>query len=153
MNTQKLLHTKEMKKVFLYCHDTLAFGHISRMLNIYHVLSQDHDVYMIFWGKVPEKHVRDKNYISLPILQEKDIFENPKISSKILQDRKKILQRSIGVHKPDTLLIDYFPFGRIALKDEIEEIIKYIKEYKQEAKIYTFMRDIFHASSTLDRQE
>ncbi len=137
-----------MKKIFLYCHDTLAFGHISRMLNIYHVLSSEHDVYMIFWWNIPKWHIHNLNYINLPIVDESDIYIQSKKIKKILKKRKKILQELCITHMPDILLIDYFPFGRVALKDEIEYLINTVKIKNYRSKVYTFMRDIFYASNT-----
>ena len=143
--------------IFFYYHHFGGLGHGMRIYSICKALKDAYPpcrLFVINSGKPqPELHI-DKyaSVINLPFFKAKcGLFSG--LSSKEGSDstfkkRKRILEELIRRFTPDAAIFEHYPFGRNALKKEIEYFISLLKIKKIPA--YSCVRDIITQRITPD---
>jgi len=129
-----------MKIIFLYVHDEKGYGHLSRMIKVYDILSIKFSPIFLIGGTLKPPVWRE--YFKLPYATEFENYDDGGIQDhKNLQIRKKFIKELLDRYDNYDILIDYFPFGRIIFCDEFDMMIH--ETHKKWGKIYSVMRDIF----------
>lgn len=140
-----------MEKVYLYVHDEKGYGHLSRMLKIYHTLSPYFDTCILLSGtlKIQDPSVQ---YIQLPYVTEFEpmLLDRTPIE-KELKKRREYIQSKLAHGEKFSLYIDYFPYGRHAFYKEIDMLI----DMSQSSwwQTYCVMRDIFMGVSLFSEEQ
>jgi predicted glycosyltransferase len=130
-----------MEKVYLYVHDEKGYGHLSRMLKIYHSLCPHYNVCILLSGTL-KIHDSSIKYIQLPYVTEFEprLLDRTPIE-KDLKKRREFIERKLGKDEKFSLYIDYFPYGRHAFYKELDMLID--MSQSSGGQVFCVMRDIF----------
>lgn len=130
-----------MKKVIIYCQHVLGMGHFVRTMEIARGL-KNFDVYIFNGGEIiPGFEIPENiNLINLPPIKSDSEFTDIQADNETKENRKKLILESFDSIKPDILITELFPFGR--LKFEYELIPLLDKAKKVDIKIICSIRDI-----------
>lgn len=129
------------KKILIWVQSSFGIGHFIMVKRFVTILNQIHprvDVIILSGGHT---EISDLNVIQLPKLID-DFDDRKKLSGKNLKDifkqRKKIIQEVCDQYKPNILITEHFPFGRSNFREEVIELIDYVKDT---CIIMTLIRD------------
>lgn len=127
------------KNVLLYCQSNYGRGHFMRMLKIYHALSSFCNVKMIVsWSYTPHLLVGVNHFI----------VRKWGLQGINIQD---YIQENFWDFLPDIFLIDFFPFWKLNLKEDIDVFINFTQDNK--GKVFSVMRDIFDGKQIISDEE
>ncbi len=136
-------------KVIIYCQHVLGLGHFFRTLEIARAMETFDVILVTGGGKVEVNlpdHVRhialpglmmDKNFTGLYSVDPQKSVEDVKL------ERQKQLLDLVKNENPDFLLIELYPFGRLAFRFELIPVLNFIKDNRRmNCKVVCSMRDI-----------
>ena len=136
-------------KVIIYCQHVLGLGHFFRTLEIARAMETFDVILVTGGGKVKVNlpdHVRhialpglmmDKNFTGLYSVDPQKSVEDVKL------ERQKQLLDLVKNENPDFLLIELYPFGRLAFRFELIPVLNFIKDNRRmNCKVVCSLRDI-----------
>ena len=135
-------------KIIIYCQHVLGVGHFFRTLEICRALDQ-HQVVLVSGG--PETpaplppHVRR---VQLPELAMDHAFQNLHATdgqsvAQTRANRRAMLEELVREETPDLLLIELYPLGRKAFRDELDPVLLQIKDGRlPPCRVVCSVRDI-----------
>lgn len=142
-STTSLPHQNSHKKIAFYSQHLIGVGHHFRNREIANELSKKHTVYFFDGGRpIPKANLADGiTHIALPPLH-----ANHEDLSITRQDthakRQETLTNTLSQIKPDVLCIEFFPFCRWSLRQEIISAIETALQTNPNVKIICSLRDI-----------
>jgi predicted glycosyltransferase len=135
-------------KIIIYCQHVLGVGHFFRTLEICRALDQ-HQVVMVSGGPetpVPlPPHVRR---VQLPELVMDHAFQNLHATdgqsvAQTRTSRRAMLEELFQEETPDLFLIELYPLGRKAFRDELDPVLAQIKDGRlPPCRVVCSVRDI-----------
>lgn len=147
-----------MKKILVYLHSTYWIWHSKRISLIVWNLVKNYEFWvdvLMSWldHRFLFENFRNVSVFLLPKLEYQNFYlvENS-LNSKKSFLRKQIIKKLIQKNDYCLLLIEYFPFWRLYLRDEIVPMFDCLKNKNDEIKIFTSLRDIFDIN-ILSRQD
>ena len=135
-------------KIIIYCQHVLGVGHFFRTLEICRALEQ-HQVVLVSGG--PETpaplppHVRR---LQLPELAMDHAFQNLHATdgqsvTQTRASRRAMLEHLFREERPDLFLIELYPLGRKAFRDELDPVLAQIKDGRlPPCRVVCSVRDI-----------
>jgi predicted glycosyltransferase len=146
-------------KIIIYCQHVLGIGHFFRTLEICRALDQ-HQVVLVSGG--PETpaplppHVRR---LQLPELAMDQAFQNLHATdgrsvAQTRAGRRAMLEHLFREETPDLFLIELYPLGRKAFRDELDPLLAQIKDGRlPPCRVVCSVRDILVEKEDLARHE
>jgi len=146
-------------KIIIYCQHVLGVGHFFRTLEICRALDQ-HQVVLVSGG--PETpaplppHVRR---LQLPELAMDHAFQNLHTTdgqsvTQTRASRRAMLEHLFREETPDLFLIELYPLGRKAFRDELDPVLAQIREGRlPPCRVVCSVRDILVEKESQDRHE
>jgi predicted glycosyltransferase len=136
-----------LKKVLIYAHDGVGYGHISRMANFANELNKrnNYDILIISgYGRLLDFIGNSFNNVKLPSYDSEKFSENKKRD--ILLLRQNIIKVIVDSERFDYFIVDFFPLGK---KGELEEILNLMKiKYTKTTTILTLRGVLFCKNKT-----
>lgn len=146
---------KRRKRILYYIHYHNSFGHFQIVLAQVQAIKEqnpDFDVLVVSGGTPLNSLSFPSNvgFVQMPSLgpQTKD-FSGLKSDSlslstdQIIKMRKEMLLSLVKNFRPNVIVTEFFPFGRLRLKGEILPMIQYAKKHLAGCKIISSMMDIY----------
>lgn len=121
-------------KVAYYCQHVLGIGHLHRSLEICRAMAVDHSVTMILGGSPIQIEKGQIDIFQLPGLMMNEEFQNlapvdpGRSLSEVQSEREKILFHFIETFQPDVFMIELYPFGRKAFRNELDPVLKALRK-------------------------
>jgi len=146
-------------KIIIYCQHVLGIGHFFRTLEICRALDR-HDIILVSGG--PETpaplppHVRR---VQLPELAMDRAFQNLHATDgrpleQTREDRRRILEELLRNESPALFLIELYPLGRKAFRQELNPILEKIRTGQlPPCRVVCSVRDILVEKEDQDRHE
>jgi len=146
-------------KIILYCQHVLGIGHFFRTLEICRALHR-HRVILVSGG--PETpaplppHVRR---VQLPELAMDHTFQNLRATGgdsleRTRENRRAMLEQLLREETPDLFLIELYPLGRKAFRNELNPILEQIKDGRlPPCRVVCSVRDILVEKEDQARHE
>ena len=146
-------------KIIIYCQHVLGVGHFFRTLEICRALDQ-HQVVLVSGG--PETpaplppHVRR---LQLPELAMDHAFQNLHATdgqsvTQTRASRRAMLEHLFREETPDLFLIELYPLGRKAFRDELDPVLAQIRDGRlPPCRVVCSVRDILVEKENQDRHE
>jgi predicted glycosyltransferase len=135
-------------KIAVYCQHVLGIGHLFRVLEIAKALAP-HDVLLISGGRELDmalpRHIRIHR---LPALVSDPTFgawltDDGRPAAEVLEERRQHLLRLLHQERPDVFLVELYPFGRKAFREELEPLLALLAARPAPAcRVVCSLRDI-----------
>src|SRR6266404_1028615 len=137
-------------KVLFYCQHVLGIGHLVRSAEIARALSRDWDVTFVSGGASVQGYPFPPGVklVQLPALQTDEEFGaldscgSAHTVEEIQELRRKQLLALFDEIRPDTLVIELFPFGRKRFAFELIPLLDRARSRKEETLVACSLRDI-----------
>ena len=144
-----------MKKLLFYCQHVLGIGHLIRSLEIARALT-GFEVTLLNGGGRFEglEFPENLRVIDLPSISSNAEFSELKaedsrdVTEALFAKRREIILRGAFELKPDVILVELFPFGRLKFADEILALLE--KGTELGARAVCSVRDILVTKSQQD---
>lgn len=148
---------KISKTIIFYSQHLIGVGHHFRNREIACELARNHRVVFVDGGR----EIADVSGFSkhVEIIRLEPIFssnqgltpiDTTKNIDTVLQGRQNVLQKTIQEVNPDILVIEFFPFDRWELYDELVPAIQMARSVNRDVKIICSLRDIPLRADTSD---
>ena len=146
-------------KIAIYCQHVLGIGHFFRTLEICRAL-QPHPVVLITGGpEAPAALPPNVRRVQLPELAMDATFQHlhargRQTLTQTREQRHALLEQTLGDEKPDLFLIELYPLGRKAFRDELDPLLAGIRNGRLPAcRVVCSVRDILVEKEDRDRHE
>lgn len=132
------------KNIVFYFEDKSGFGHICGLDFFFNALKKEHNILLFFSGDY-RKHVllNGVKTIHLPFSEKNE--------KHIKRQKIALIASTLRNFKPDIFMMDYYPFWKFQMRQEMREIISQTKW--NNGKVYCFMRDIHTGIKWLSQEE
>lgn len=136
------------KRFLLYCQHLSGSGHYVRTYEIARALAEAHHVSMVDGGRPVPRPGPDipVERVVLPRICRTPAGITPMDSSQqadeVMRLRLQQLKKAVDRIRPDTLLVEHFPFSKWALYDEIVALIAHVRKVNKQARVVCSLRDI-----------
>ena len=136
------------KRFLLYSQHLSGTGHFVRTFEIARALAEDNEVYLVDGGRpVPrqEPNIPFKKIALPPIYRSNEGIASVDLARDIdgvMKERRKLLLEFVGRVRPETILIEHFPFSKWLLYSEIIPMIELARERTAPVKVICSIRDI-----------
>jgi len=146
-------------KIAIYCQHVLGIGHFFRTLEICRAL-QPHPVVLITGGpEAPAALPPNVRRVQLPELAMDAAFQHlhtrgSQSLTQIRERRRRILEETLDDEKPEFFLIELYPLGRKAFRDELDPLLAGIRNGRRPAcRVVCSVRDILVEKEDRGRHE
>ena len=146
-----------MSVILIYAQHLGGVGHYVRTYEIARVLAPHHDVHWIEGGRpVPHTSCSDLNVIELPRIQrgvdgKLQALDDGEDIARVMATRATHLLEQVKSIQPDLFLIEYFPFSKWELADELLPSIEAVRT--QGGKVVCSLRDVVRKTRFEDVDE
>jgi predicted glycosyltransferase len=146
-------------KTAIYCQHVLGIGHFFRTLEICRAL-QPHPVVLITGGpEAPAALPSNVRRVQLPELAMDATFQHlhargRRSLAQTREQRRTLLEQTLSAEKPDLFLIELYPLGRKAFRNELDPLLAGIRNGRLPAcRVVCSVRDILVEKEDRDRHE
>lgn len=147
-----LRHRRQMRRIFIYCHDAFGMGNARRMMAISsHLARTLPDANLLLASGSPVIHrfgLPDRvDYIKLPSVARttRERYQTRYLTTGIgdtIRLRAALLKAAVRDFAPDLVLVDKKPFG---IMHELEDAVQYLRAVSPETRHVLVLRDILDA--------
>lgn len=141
-------------KTLFYCQHSLGVGHLMRVLQLAEAFLDLGQACVISGGKIPDSLALNPD-IRLEKLPPLDMNTGGRLENNdsaadpqaVLDRRCALVAKIAQEYKPDTLIVEMFPFGRKKFRDEITTLIQQVRG-KPLTRVLCSVRDILVTKRT-----